>query len=196
MGSRIWDTVLAGCHRQAFRSLGLLPRSGATHHAAVQVSRNVPSTSILCPRGTCSARHPEGSALESGEWLMSTCRCAANGAARSWISPIQVRASLDARSVLDLPGMRPPLLDHVSPAENGLCHPPAQWREGTLPSRRHLRRHVPECPGRCLERRDPGRAGRRSAMRRRQRHPQPTGDSTGWHASCRMKVCPSRTARL
>ena len=42
------------------------------------------------PRGTCSAGHPEGSALESGEWLMSTFRCAANGAARSWISPIQV----------------------------------------------------------------------------------------------------------
>ena len=42
------------------------------------------------PRGTCLAGHPEGSALESGEWLMSTFRCAANGAARSWISPIQV----------------------------------------------------------------------------------------------------------
>ena len=46
---------------------------------------------------------------------MSTFRCAANGAARSWISPIQVREGLDARSVLDLPGMRPPLLDDLSP---------------------------------------------------------------------------------
>ena len=51
-----------------------------------------PSTGLpsRMPRGTCSAGHPEGSALESGEWLMSTFRCAANGAARSWISPIQV----------------------------------------------------------------------------------------------------------
>ena len=36
------------------------------------------------------AGHHEGFALESGEWLMSTFRCAANGAVRSWISQIQI----------------------------------------------------------------------------------------------------------
>ena len=34
--------------------------------------------------------------------------------------------------------MRPPLLDDVSAPENGLCHPPAQWKEGTLLLRRRL----------------------------------------------------------
>ena len=29
--------------------------------------------------------------------------------------------------------MRPPLLDHVSPAEDGVCHPPAQWSQAQLP---------------------------------------------------------------
>ena len=36
------------------------------------------------------AGHHEGFALESGEWLMSTFRCAANGAVHSWISQIQI----------------------------------------------------------------------------------------------------------
>ena len=74
------------------------------------------------------------SALESCEWLMSTFRCAANGAARSWISPIQVPA------------------------------------------------------------RDSGRSRSRSGRRRRPATPQPNGDSTGWHASCRMKVSQGRAA--
>ncbi len=56
------------------------------------------------------------------------------------------RESLDARPVLDLPGLRSPLLDDISPPEDGLCDPPAQWTEGTLPSRRHLGRHVSGCP--------------------------------------------------
>ena len=44
------------------------------------------------------------------------------------------QAPLDARSVLDLLSTRPPLLDDVSPPENGLCHPSAKRREGTLPN--------------------------------------------------------------
>ena len=42
--------------------------------------------------------------------------------------------------------MRPPLLDHVSPAEDGVYHPPAQRHQAKLPTRRHLRHHVAECP--------------------------------------------------
>ena len=57
------------------------------------------------------------------------------------------RRTLEARSVLGLPGMRPPLLDHVSPAEDGVYHPPAQRDQAKLPTRRHLRHHVTECPG-------------------------------------------------
>ena len=145
------------------------------------------------PRGTCSAGHPEGSALESGEprhpqrgvllmrrpsdgalgrehrmppvTLLAPTVRRVHGGLRARIGRVadvdlhalptvrrhgshrsRSREGLDARSVLDLPGMRPPLLDDVSAPENGLCHPPAQWKEGTLPSRRHLRRHVPECP--------------------------------------------------
>ena len=146
------------------------------------------------PRGTCSAGHPEGSALESGEWLMSTFRCAANGAARSWISPIQVPEGLeglDARSVLDLPGMRPPLLDDLSPPENGLYHPPAQWKEGTLPSRRHLRPalFVKE-PIRSRVRCDRIAHGPSGAAAIRCR-PTPSGRSRGW---CGGRECEASSA--
>ncbi len=78
------------------------------------------------------------------------------------------RESLDARPVLDLPGLRSPLLDDISPPEDGLCDPPAQWTEGTLPSRRHLGRHVSECP-RSL-----------SGMAR---------ETPGWIAMWRSKFC-------
>ena len=46
---------------------------------------------------------------------------------------------LEARSVLDLPGMRPPLLDHVSPSDDRLCDSAANRRQGPLFPWRHVR---------------------------------------------------------
>ena len=89
-----------------------------------------------------SAGHHEASALESGEWLMSTFRCAANVAARSWISQTQVPGKPGSRTSSGSAWSAAATLDDASLAEICLCHPPAQRREGTLPSRRHLRRRV------------------------------------------------------
>ena len=126
-----WPLTGRGSHplddTQGFMTYSSIPldRPAWPHHAPT------PLRARIGPRGRC----------RSSDALPALRRAHGSHGSRS-------RGSLEARPVLDLPGMRPPLLDHVYPAENGLCHPPAQWREGTLPSRRHLRRHGSECkPG-------------------------------------------------
>ena len=115
------------------------------------------------------AGHHEGFALESGEWLMSTFRCAANGAVHSWISQIQIPGK-PGRPTSSGPAWTAVATfgRHIPPPEDGLCDPPAQWTEGTLPSRRHLGRHGSGCP-RSL-----------SGMAR---------ETPGWIAMWRAKFC-------
>ena len=58
-------------------------RGKDSSHGGWTIDHGLPgSCRHLIPGDTCPAGHHEGSVLESGEWVMSTFRCAANVAER------------------------------------------------------------------------------------------------------------------
>ena len=84
-GTRVWPDVTARHFALLVCFLGRVPRTTQLYKCrATYPPRLSYAPAARARLGTLRA------ALESGEWLMSTCRCAANGAVRRWISPIQV----------------------------------------------------------------------------------------------------------
>ena len=83
-----WPTSAAG-RASPFTAHAGLRRMGAGDVCLLIRMTGVTLSSPHTPRHALGG-HPEVSALEWGSWLMSTFRCAASVAARSWISQIQV----------------------------------------------------------------------------------------------------------
>ena len=83
-GTRVWPAVTVG----HVSLVALRSRSGATQLYKCRAMCTPRLSHARAARARLGTMR--GSALESGEWLMSTFRCAANGVVRSWTSPTQV----------------------------------------------------------------------------------------------------------